>query len=77
MQTTPLWQVLPYRLQVYFLKLRESGSASAEDGVLLGHHLMDFVQVARRICAPAHAPRPTLKQTHMRAHTHNTRTRAR
>ncbi len=33
-------QVLPYRLQVYFLKLRAGSSATAEDGVLLGHHLM-------------------------------------
>jgi hypothetical protein len=33
-------QVLPYRLQVYFLKLRAGSSATAEDGLLLGHHLM-------------------------------------
>ena len=44
----PTLMGVPYRLQVYFLKIHPSGSCTQEDGAHLGHHLMDAVEAAKR-----------------------------
>jgi hypothetical protein len=44
----PTLTMLPYSLQVYFIKLRPSNCCTAEDGLLLGHHLMDMILKTRK-----------------------------
>jgi hypothetical protein len=44
----PTLTMLPYSLQLYFIKLRPSNCCTAEDGLLLGHHLMDMILKTRK-----------------------------
>lgn len=44
----PSLMQLPYKIQTYFLQLRPPSGATAADGVLLGHLLVDLIETSKR-----------------------------